>query len=101
MPCGASRPMPGQCPKPHSLESSPDTQYDGHMEPVTLRAHFDGEHIQLDEPFPLSANAPLLVYVLPDPDLDDLAASRALASAAFARAYGDDEPEYTADDLLR
>ena len=29
------------------------------MTTVTLRAHYDGEHIVLDEPFDIPANAPL------------------------------------------
>ena len=37
------------------------------MKTVTLTAHFDGEHIQLDEPFQFPAEARLLVTVLPEP----------------------------------
>lgn len=77
------------------------------MPAITLQAHFDGERIQLDEPFELPANAPLLVTVLPvapaadgaarDPEADDWCA---FALANLARAYGDDEPEYSEADLL-
>jgi len=35
------------------------------MKTVTLTAHFDGEHIQLDEPFQLSPEARLLVTIVP------------------------------------
>lgn len=77
------------------------------MPTLTLQAHFDGERIQLDEPFELPANAPLLVTVLPVApatvplnDDPDAAGWQALAMANLARAYGDDEPEYTEADLL-
>ena len=33
---------------------------------VSLFAHFDGEHIQLDEPYDLPVNARLIVIVLPE-----------------------------------
>ena len=34
------------------------------MPTAILKAHYDGEHIVLDEPFALPANAPLLVTVV-------------------------------------
>ena len=71
------------------------------MKTVTLTAHFDGEHIQLDEPFQLPAAARLLVTILPevaaDPERLDW---YALSKAGLARAYSDDEPDYPAS-LLR
>ncbi len=36
--------------------------------PTSIPAHFDGEHILLDEPFELERNARLLVTVLPNGD---------------------------------
>ena len=73
---------------------------------VTLRAHYDGEHIVLDEPFDIPANAPLAVTVLaPDPSSSEHDREReraswaALGARSLARAYGDDEPEYTVADL--
>ncbi len=71
---------------------------------VTLRAHYDGEHIVLDEPFEIPANASLAVTVLaPDPSAHDRERERAswaaLSAWSLARAYGDDEPEYTVADL--
>ena len=74
------------------------------MMTVTLRAHYDGEHIVLDEPFEIPANAPLTVTVLaPDPSEHDRQQERAswaaLSAQSFARAYGDEEPEYTVADL--
>ncbi len=65
------------------------------MKTVTLSAHFNGENIQLDEPFALSADALLLVTILPD-NLSDAArqAWYALSKSGLARAYSDDEPDY-------
>ncbi|MBI2949481.1 MAG: hypothetical protein HYY23_17730 [Verrucomicrobia bacterium] len=67
------------------------------MKTVALTAHFDGEKVQLDEPCQLERNARLMVVVLP-PDDERQAWSR-LSAAQLAKAYGDDEPEYTAADL--
>lgn len=36
------------------------------MPAVTLKAHYDGERILLDEPFDLPPNTPLMVTVLSD-----------------------------------
>jgi hypothetical protein len=35
------------------------------MPAVTLKAHYDGEWIVLDEPFEISRNSPLMVTILP------------------------------------
>lgn len=67
------------------------------MTTVALSAHFDGEKIQLDEPYKLPENSRLVVVVLP-PD-DERQEWARLAAQQLARAYGDDEPEYTAADL--
>ena len=70
------------------------------MPAVTLRAHFDGERILLDEPFEIPPNTQLMVTVLASAESDRLAADwPAIARASLARAFGDDEPEYTAVDL--
>ena len=72
------------------------------MMTVTLRAHFDGEHIVLDEPYEIPANAPLEVTVLASAgfELERERANWAAVSAwSLARGYGDDEPEYTVADL--
>jgi hypothetical protein len=71
------------------------------MPTVSLRAHYDGERIQLDEPFDLPPDVPLLVTVLAPEADTDRAAWIATGRQALARAYGDDEPEYTLDDLRR
>ena len=69
------------------------------MQAFTLKAHFDGERIQLDEPFTLPADTRLLVTILPDLE-DDFEKERedwyALSMAGLARAYSDDEPDYPA-----
>ena len=71
------------------------------MPTVSLRAHFDGERIQLDEPFDLPPDVPLLVTVL-EPESDhDRAAWIAAGRQGLARAFGDDEPEYTSEDIKR
>lgn len=67
------------------------------MPTAVLKAHYDGEHIVLDEPFELPANAALTVTVFaPDAEHSEWAG---LGTQSLARAYGDDEPEYTLADL--
>jgi hypothetical protein len=69
------------------------------METVTLRAHFDGEQIRLDEPFELEPNTELIITVVPRAADEERAAWTRLALANLARAYGDDEPEYSHDQI--
>ena len=72
------------------------------MSSVTLKAHYDGDRIQLDEPFDLPPNAPLLVTVLPVAERDgDRVAWLKASKEALARAFADDEPEYTVADIRR
>ena len=69
------------------------------MPSVTLRAHFNGTQVILDEPFSLEPNVKLLVTVLPseaDAERDDWLRHSANGLEA---AYGDDEPEYSLADL--
>ncbi len=72
------------------------------MRTITLPAHFDGERIILDEPFELEPDSKLIVTVLPnessDPDHD---AWLELSMLGLARAYGDDEPDYTPGMIIR
>ena len=72
------------------------------MKTVTLTAHFDGEHIQLDEPFELPSDARLLVTIVPE-TLANLEQAEwyALSKAGLARAYSDDEPDYPVTLLRR
>jgi hypothetical protein len=69
------------------------------MTTVALSAHFDGEKIQLDEPYKLPDNARLVVVVLPQ-NGEREEWSR-LSAQHLAKAYGESEPEYTAADLRR
>lgn len=62
------------------------------METVTLRGHYDGVQIRLDEPFELKPNAKLLITVI-EPDEDEREAWFKFSAEAFAAGY-EDEPEY-------
>ncbi len=71
------------------------------MKTVTLSAIYDGEHIRLEEDFPLTKDARLLVTVLAPLESANDEAFRQdwhrFAAASLERAYGSDEPEYTLD----
>jgi len=63
------------------------------MKTVTLRAHYDGEQIRLDEPFRLEPDTPLTVTILRrDPIADP--EWTLLSAKGLEGAYGDSEPEY-------
>jgi hypothetical protein len=65
------------------------------VKPVTLRAHFDGQYIRLDEPFDLEPDTALIVTVLSDePDIDEAGGWALLARQGLAAAYSADEVEY-------
>ena len=67
------------------------------METITLRAHFDGKRIVLDEPCELEPNTKLIITVLPKSfsGLPDSWAPLSLGS--LESSYGDTEPEYSLD----
>ncbi len=67
------------------------------METISLRAHFDGKQILLDEPLELEPGTELIVMVLPESLETERADWTRLALESLDRAYGDDEPEYSAD----
>jgi len=69
------------------------------MPTVTLKAHYDGERILLDEPFDLPLNAALMVTVLPPADDSESAQWARIAAIGLARAYSDYEPEYSLADV--
>ena len=69
------------------------------MPAVTLKAHFNGKQIVLDEPFDLPPDSPLMVTVLPKEGSAENAQWHRLAANALARAYGEDEPDYTPDEV--
>lgn len=67
-----------------------------------MPAHFDGQQIVLDEPYPLEPNTALTVTVLSEPAEDEERAEWArFGRHNLAAAYGDDEPEYTAADIKK
>lgn len=71
------------------------------MPTITVKAHYDGQTIQLDESIKLTRNARLLVTLL-EPAADELAIDwSGLAAEGLARAFSDDEPEYGPADVLR
>lgn len=71
------------------------------MPTVSLRAHYEGKTIHLDEPFDLPEGAQLIVTVLePTPGDPERAGWFDLSARGLARAYGDSEPEYSTADLL-
>ena len=67
------------------------------MEAKTLRAHFDGNKILLDEPCELEPDAELIITVLPKPSDEEREDWARLSLESLERAYGDDEPEYSLD----
>jgi hypothetical protein len=71
------------------------------MPSVTLKAHFDGSQIRLDEPFEIPANSPLMVTVLPLSNSQMDRDSQAIARQSLARAYGDEEPDYSDADVRK
>ncbi len=71
------------------------------MPTVALQAHYDGEHIVLDEPYDLPANANLMVTLLPSAtgaDSEDVWLRAAASSEAFAFLTDPAEDVYTASD---
>ena len=71
------------------------------MPSISLKAHYDGTAIRLDEPFDLPEGAQLIVTVLEalQPETER-AGWIDLSARGLARAYGDSEPEYSAADIL-
>ncbi len=66
------------------------------MPVVSLKAHFDGQHIQLDEPFELPCDAQLLVTVLkPASSEEQREAWLKLSAQGLDAAYGENEPDYS------
>ena len=68
------------------------------MSVVTLKAHFDGKYVCLDEPMDLPVNAKLMVTVFSKEEERPEAERQAWLAASqawLARAYGDGEPDYS------
>jgi hypothetical protein len=69
------------------------------MPSVTLRAHFNGTQVVLDEPFSLEPDVKLLVTILPSEVDDERDNWLRLSANSLETAYGNDEPEYSLADL--
>jgi hypothetical protein len=69
------------------------------MTPITLKAHFDGQQIVLDEPYELPQGSALIVTVVAPVDGAEGADWSRIAAAGLAGAYADDEPEYSLADV--
>ena len=70
---------------------------------LSLKAHYDGKSIRLDEPFDLPEGARLIVTVLETggvPSEKERAGWSDLSARGLARAYGDSEPEYSVSDII-
>ncbi len=70
------------------------------MPSVTLKAHFNGTHVILDESYSLEPNTRLLVTVLTDDENAERDEWLKFSAERLDQAYGDDEPEYTFTDLI-
>ena len=69
------------------------------MPTVTLRAHFNGTQVVLDEPFPLEPNVKLLITVLPSETDVERDNWTMLSIEGLEAAYGDDQPDYSLANL--
>ncbi len=67
------------------------------MESRTLRAHFDGKQILLDDPVELEPDTQLMVTVLSKSENGERSDWTRLSLESLARAYNNDEPEYPLD----
>ncbi len=68
------------------------------MQSVALRAHFDGQQILLDEPYPLEPNTRLIVTVLSDQiSHDERQGWYQLSQQGLENAYAEEEVEYSLD----
>jgi len=68
------------------------------MSNVSIPAHFDGEHILLDEPIELAPNTKLIVTVLAKNDTEHEQWLR-LSNQGLENAYGTDEDEYSLESI--
>ena len=72
------------------------------MSPRTIKAHFDGQHIRLDEPYQLEPDTQLLIVVLPkQPDDGEREDWMRLSQQALEQAYAEDEPDYSLDAIKK
>ena len=72
------------------------------MHAVTLRAHFDGKQIRLDDPYELKPNAKLFITVFRKQTLDEEhEAWLNLSRTGLEKAYEEDEIEYSLEMIKR
>jgi hypothetical protein len=69
------------------------------MTVLTLKAHFDGKTVTLDEPHDLQPGTPVTVTILPTTSDFEKSDWLQAATDGLALAYCDDEPEYTLQDI--
>ncbi len=70
------------------------------MRTITLRGHFDGKQIRLDEAFELKPDTKLIITVLPkEPPDEERSAWMRLSSKQLEQAYGENEPEYSMNQI--
>jgi hypothetical protein len=70
------------------------------MPSITLRAHFDGKNVVLDEPYTFDQDDTLLITVLSNKEAEERQNWMRLSSGALNAAYGEDEPEYSVLNLI-
>jgi hypothetical protein len=64
---------------------------------LEIQGHFDGTQVLFDEPCTLKPNTKLIIKVVEDNEDDDW---YLLGKKSLARAYSDDEPEYSLDSII-
>lgn len=70
------------------------------MATLSINAHFDGTQIKLDEDIQIPKGSRLLVTLL-DTEVDpDREAFLKLAAQSLDSAYGENEPDYSAEDCI-
>ena len=63
---------------------------------LEIHGHYEGTQVLLDEPCDLKPNTKVIVTVIED---DENADWYLLGKKSLARAYSDDEPEYSLDSI--
>lgn len=70
------------------------------MATFTLRAHFNGTHVVLDESADLEPNTKLLVTVIDAESESEHNEWAKFSADGLNEGYGEDEPEYTVANLI-
>jgi len=69
------------------------------MSPISVRVRQVNGHMEPVSPLLIPPGSDLVLTVFPPEGTQESASWGSLASSGLARAYGPDEPEYTASDL--